>query len=241
MNRLGLATLLLLGLVAVGCTAPVGVDPASAPAVDTSTPAPASPEPVALEGCGDWDLSDAWGPADVASDAQRYEGWTGPLSGWPPRMAILDTGESVGNVASAQARVEESIKVPQGAPPSGRLLDVVLSETDAGHIVRQMFGTSPIEPKMTLTDFYTAGGVQVSQQPTTGTTAQRVRETVGPEDATIIGVGPHDAALIHGAPNEAGIRKWNIFWSDGKSDYSVVGGVEAEVVVAFGRSIMCGL
>lgn len=238
MNRLSLAATLLLGLVAAGCTAPAGVDPASATAaVDTASAPPVDatePAAVALEGCGALD------PSSIKPDDGRYDDWQGPLSGWPPQIAILESGESVESVASAQAKVEETIKVPLGRPPSGELRAVLVFEADAGHIVSQLFGPSPIEPSTTLPDFYADAGVELSQQPTTGATAQHVSGVIGSKLASIIKVGPHDAALTHGAPLETGVRPWGLYWSDGKSDYSVIGGVGAEVIVAFGRSLVCG-
>jgi hypothetical protein len=177
----------------------------------------------------------------VPADEDKYADWTGPRSGWPPRRPILEMGVVVDSVAQARPRSGYAIQEPDSTPSGRPLQGVIVSESDDGSIIHQIYADRPISATETLPELYQGGGIQLTQQPTSGRTADAVAEAVGAVNVTIVGISRYDGALIHGTPLETEIRPWHLYWSDGAADYSVVGGRSDTDVVEFARSIYCNV
>lgn len=227
------AAFVLIILIVAGCVR-AGAQPA------TNGPAQPSELPVAsLDAAGSADPGcEAWTSALEAPEPTPDGSPTGPLSGWPWEPPILATGEVRPTLAGLKAGSAAAL-APRTLPNRLTLQAVVLTPTDGATIVRQFFAPAPIGDAMTLTDFLTAGGVLMTQQPTIGGTAASVIENVGEANAQAVRLGASTAALIHGSPRQSGVRPWALYWSDGTSDFSLKGGVTSSDLMAIARSIYC--
>jgi hypothetical protein len=165
--------------------------------------------------------------------------------GGPAYPAILASGERLESIGSAQSR-GLAVVAPKGSPAGVPLRAVLFDDTvpaDAdfapGHrSVRLYYARDPIELGTTISDLYRDGGVYLSESEMSGQDAKLVVETVG-DAAEVNQVGPFDAALVLSSPFSGGFRTWNLYWSDGKVDYALIGNVAPEDLIAFAQAMFC--
>lgn len=93
---------------------------------------------------------------------------------------------------------------------------------------------------VSISDFVRSGGVQASKEPIVK--GQEFAEVLGsmfPERVTWVEVGPYKGAMTHADPDLNGIRTHNLYWNDGKSEFSIIWDRPGAQVVNLGRSIAC--
>jgi hypothetical protein len=129
------------------------------------------------------------------------------------------------------------LRAVSAVPPDGygEVLAVEITD-DPG--VQSFFATSEIGEKDTIIDFFARGGIAVRQYRARGIDASVVVAEIG-KRATLVGVGPYSAALVHADEIAPGLRPFHIYWSDGDSDWAIVGNVEQAVVIDMARSVAC--
>lgn len=210
-----------LAIIAAGCVAE------ARPGVggDAAVPTTPSPPPAAVSGCGE--------PIIPAVDDSYADPATrrGPMV-YPPIL-----GSGITRVPDLDALSGTAFVPLQPAAPADASLQLVL--VDADGVLRLYFGGPEITEGLTLPDFVAAAGIVVLEKPPAGQDAALVISTVGSR-AGRIDVGPYPGALVHADPVGPGVRTWNLYWSDGQRDWSIIGGVDPETVVALGRSVYCG-
>lgn len=182
---------------------------------------------VPAPGCGPVELPEL-GPAEAG----------GPARGFPRHPLILGSGGE----ASTEADVERrgfNLRAPAGAPDGLELTLLYVSERSAVDEVRMYYAAEPITETMRLPDVIAGRGVLVIQRRSIGHDAALVQSEVG-DRATIVKVGSLDAALVWTNPIAGTLRTYNLYWSDGTYDWSVISGLETpEETVALARSMMC--
>jgi hypothetical protein len=216
--------LLLASSVALGAWACVAETPVGAGdiAVDSRPPAPATAD---VSGCGD--------PVIPKVD----ESFADPMTRRGPTVYPPILGPAVERVLTVDGANDVTFTpLAPVAPPSAPLQLILL---DSDGVLRLYFGGPAIAEGMTLPEFVSGGGVVVLEKPLAGQDADLVVTTVGSR-AGRIAVGPHGGALVHADPVGTGVRTWNLYWSDGERDWSIIGGVDPETVVTLGRSLYCG-
>lgn len=94
---------------------------------------------------------------------------------------------------------------------------------------------------LTRSEFLSAGGVQLDQDPRTGTQAfaDYLVGRLG-ERAVAVAVGPYDGALTWSDPDEQGIRPHNVYWSDGSFEFALTANLSAADLLDTARSLVCG-
>ena len=124
---------------------------------------------------------------------------------------------------------------PQGLDPV-----LVLEDNRADRQgMRLYYGTGSVTDSMTIDDFLGAGGIVVSQWKSDGQSAQVVFDAVG-RRAIPVAIGPYDAAMVHGDEISTKIRPYDLYWSDGSRDFSILSGVDRPgTTIDLTRSIYC--
>jgi hypothetical protein len=61
-----------------------------------------------------------------------------------------------------------------------------------------------------------------------------------PARTTPVKVGSFDGALTWADPDANGVRTHNLYWSDGKFNYSLIVNRSADATLALGRGLVCG-
>jgi hypothetical protein len=161
---------------------------------------------------------------------------------FPPILAVGERLSSLADVVSKGLPAITPKEAPADLPLQAILFDAATptdADVAAGHASsRFYYSREPIGSATTIVDLYRAGGVYLSASVTSGQDAKLVVETVG-DAATVIKVGAYDAALVHSSPLEGGLRTWNLYWSDGKIDYAIIGNVSVQDLVGAAQSMFC--
>lgn len=158
-----------------------------------------------------------------------------------PLPRVLAAGEIVASIDTVRSRGFDAL-LPDDLPV-GLLLQVISVEPGAFAAVNEVrlyYAPTPIGETTRLTDVIAEGGMLIVQRRAAGVDAALVQEEIG-DRALIVDVGPHDAALVWADPLAKGVRPYNLYWSDGERDWSLIAGLTTpESVVAVARSIYCG-
>lgn len=173
-------------------------------------------------------------------------GTTFGSANYPPILSIGQLLPAVKAPATSKIQPRVPPTPPNGLPLQVAMLDpAVASDSDAagdvaghGASVRIYYAKSAIEADTTILDLYRGGGAFLSEAETSGQDAALVKSVIG-EAATIIQVGKFDAALVHADPLANGVRTWNLYWSDGVRDYSLIVGGEATDAIQSAQSMFC--
>lgn len=175
---------------------------------------------------------------DAKDDGAPYAGRTVPR--YPP---ILSTGRSVTSVAGSDL-ASADLKLPSHLPNGLPLVALVShggvvagAESDPAS-VGAYYSSAPIKQTDTFLDVIGHSGAIFIASSTTGTGAQRVVDTVG-QRANVIQVGPYQAALTHSSTYPNGVRTYNLYWSDGTLDYSLIVNGSAAEAIQTAQSLYC--
>jgi hypothetical protein len=154
-----------------------------------------------------------------------YEDMISPL----PPAALNPAGADVPNLpADARLPADQLDGLP--------LQWAVVAESGA---VYQYFTDKPISMDVTTDTFVAAGGVEFDRDPPTS--LQPLVESVLAElgdRAVKVSVRDHDGALVWADPNAAGIRTHNLYWSDGKFNYSLIADRSPAKLLNTGRDLV---
>lgn len=92
-----------------------------------------------------------------------------------------------------------------------------------------------------LSDFRKRGGIELDQEPDTGSGsfATRLLAELG-DRATAIAVGEYAGALTWADPDVAGTRAHGVYWFDGQYNYALIADRPAEALVTLARTLVCG-
>jgi hypothetical protein len=113
--------------------------------------------------------------------------------------------------------------------------------TDTGAVYQYFLG-SDIDPKVTLSSFYEAGGIELDRDPVESKSESFVEyllDTLG-ERAVKVEIGDHAGALSWGDPEINGIRAHVLTWTDGQWNYVLTADRSPETLVNLGRDLVCG-
>lgn len=104
----------------------------------------------------------------------------------------------------------------------------------------QYFLDSEVTSDMTLSEFFSAGGIQLDQDPAEPgeAFAAETLKNLG-ERAVAVQIGDYDAALVWADPEVSNTRLHHLYWSDGKVNYGLYADVSAEQMVNLGREFVC--
>jgi hypothetical protein len=152
-------------------------------------------------------------------------------------MSPITRGYSPATVEQLQAS-DFMLQRPTTSLPSRLLLASI--EGGAVEEVVQVFSPQAVAADATVADVIDDGGVFLIQHPANGDDAASVKQEVG-DRAYIVSVGPYDAALVWADPFfEGDKRSYNIYWSDGTYDFSVIAGLDTpEESLTFAMSLYC--
>ena len=175
------------------------------------------------------------GPSSVPQPGPE-EGTTSGR-GIPPQPPILNSGEEI-TVDVARGEGFE-VLVP-GSIPDKLSASVVIGDYrgESLNSVRVYYTPEAIDESDTLADVVAEGGMFLLQRRTLGHTAEFVQGEVG-DRATLVEVGTHKAALVWADPI-FGVRTYNLYWSDGTYDWTLISGLDTpEMTVDVARSMVC--
>ena len=218
-----LAASILVGLAVLVVS--VRPSPSSQPAADSTT---RSPEPsVPRTGCGA-----AERPVFDDTSFTPYE----TRFGYGPRLTIRERGEPLRELSDY--RVDGHTAVMLNSAPGGRTLRLAMAGNDGG--LALLLSAVAVRLDATLEDFWATGGIVLGQRPGTGHDAESVVADVGGR-AVVVLIGPHPAALVHADPVDVdGTRTYNLYWSDGRLDLSLIGNAQPETIIELARTLYCG-
>lgn len=125
------------------------------------------------------------------------------------------------------------------AEQAGRPLQLILVSRAPDAYVALIYSAKRISDSDTIEELFNAGGILVVQAVPTGRDGDSMKENVG-KRASLVEVGPYRAALVHAEPWVSGVRAYNLYWSDGKHDWSIQGATATpEEVIDLARSLYC--
>lgn len=109
-----------------------------------------------------------------------------------------------------------------------------------GDSAYQYFLDSEMPSDMTLSEFFSAGGIQLDRDPAEPGEAF-VAETLKDlgQRAVAVQIGDYTAALVWADPEVSNTRLHHLYWSDGKVNYGLYADVSAEQMVNLGREFVC--
>jgi hypothetical protein len=113
--------------------------------------------------------------------------------------------------------------------------------TDTGAVYQYFLG-SDIDPKITLSSFYEAGGIELDRDPVESKSesfVDYVLDTLG-ERAVKVEIEDFAGALSWSDPEINGIRPHVLTWTDGRWNYALTADRSPETLVNLGRDLMCG-
>ena len=104
----------------------------------------------------------------------------------------------------------------------------------------QYFLDEPIAVDLTREDFMAMGGIEFDRDPQgdAPTFAGSLLDLLG-ERAVQVAVGDHLGALTWADPDVNGLRTHNLYWSDGKYNYSLIANRSASELVNLGKGLAC--
>jgi hypothetical protein len=108
--------------------------------------------------------------------------------------------------------------------------------------VYQYFLGNDIDPTLTLSNFYEAGGIELDRDPVESKSESFVEyllDTLG-ERAVKVEIGDYAGALSWGDPEINGIRLHWLTWTDGQWNYTLTADRGPETLVTLGRELVCG-
>jgi len=211
-----LTALLALGLAGAGCTAQAG-----------------APDPDQA-GCEGFTLPPGF--ADLVYD--------GPTFGRPPFRPIVTFGTSLDLSGARFVRVAGAdALLPQDLPADVTLRVALGGDEGAlgtGYEVVQLFyGDSAVDESTTFEDLIRGRAIRFVVHRAEGDDAATVKSTIK-DRAALVRIGPHDGAVVHSDPIGAlRVRTWDVYWSDGRLDYSVESTVEPDELARLTQSLYC--
>ena len=220
--------LLLISLVA-GCSVPAGP---SEPATDV-VPSVSTASPIA--GCTPPDL-----PRDTAPDMSEVTG----MRTQPIAAPLLASGSQVDGLSDPSLAALRPVLLPTS--PDALPVQVMIAVGGSGSMdgdplpdeLITIYSKSPVSATATAYDVIGQGGAIFIQSMARGQDATAVLDTIGAR-ATIIRVGDHDAAVVESSTLPTGVRSHNVFWSDGRLDYSLRIAGSSQEAVKVAQSIYC--
>lgn len=219
-----LAVALLVGLVVVVSWArPSAPDQGGADDIVSATVVPGD----AATGCG---------PAQAPKFGDNSFTPYGVRFGYAPRLTIGQRGQRVEE--PGEYRLGEHSPLLLSSVPGDRRLRLAMagSEGDLG----LFFSAADVPLDATLEEFWAAGGIVLGQRAAAGHDGQSVLAEAGARAAEVM-LGPHRAALVHADPVDAdGTRTYNLYWSDGERDVSLIGNARPETLIEVARALYCG-
>jgi hypothetical protein len=147
-----------------------------------------------------------------------------------PDLALNPSGEEAPPVPS-DAQVSSIDSLPRSW--------AIVTDTGA---VYQYFLGSDIDPKITLSSFYEAGGIELDRDPVESKSesfVDYVLDTLG-ERAVKVEIEDFAGALSWSDPEINGIRPHVLTWTDGRWNYALTADRSPETLVNLGRDLMCG-
>jgi hypothetical protein len=98
-----------------------------------------------------------------------------------------------------------------------------------------------IGPRLTLSGFSAAGGIELDRDPggADEPLAAHLLETQ-PGRSVPVTLGTYRAALVWADPDVNGIRPHHLYWSDGTWNFALTAVSEPEQIVSLGRELACG-
>jgi hypothetical protein len=108
--------------------------------------------------------------------------------------------------------------------------------------VYQYFLGNDVDPTLTLSNFYGAGGIELDRDPVESKSqsfVQYLLDTLG-ERAVKVEIGDYAGALSWGDPEINGIRLHVLTWTDGRWNYTLTADRGPETLVTLGRELVCG-
>lgn len=109
----------------------------------------------------------------------------------------------------------------------------------SGSGVYEYFASERISATTTFESFMATGGIELDSEPQGAqSVADIVAESAG-ERAIRVDIGPYSAALTWADPLANGVRTHDLYWSDGRTDFSLISVVSAAEVVNMARSLVC--
>ena len=141
-----------------------------------------------------------------------------------------------------QSQLREAENPLDGLVPDAELdrLPLRLALGD-GESLYRYFLDRPIPETMTPEDFWASGGIQLEKDPQEGGDfAAFLLDELG-DRAVPIEVGDYRAALTWADPTPSGVRTHNLYWSDGTSNYALIGVRAPETLVTLARELVCGV
>jgi len=110
---------------------------------------------------------------------------------------------------------------------------------EAGEVYRY-FLSEPIPSQLTREEFMAKGGIEFDRDPVADgpSFAEYLIEVLG-ERAVRVAVADYTGALTWADPDINGLRTHNLYWSDGKYNYSLIADRSAAELVNLGRGLSC--
>ena len=113
--------------------------------------------------------------------------------------------------------------------------------SQSGAVYQYFLGTD-IDPTLTLSGFYAAGGIELNRDPVENkgeSFVDYVLATLG-ERAIKVEVGDQAGALSWGDPDVNGVRPHSLTWTDSQWNYALMADRSPEELVTLGRGLVCG-
>jgi hypothetical protein len=112
--------------------------------------------------------------------------------------------------------------------------------SEGGSVYQYYLGTE-IEPDLTLSEFFAAGGLEFDRDPADNSEsfAEQLLDTLG-ERAIKVEIGEDTGALVWTDPQINGVRPHHLYWTDGDWNYVLMADMSPERIVELGRDLVCG-
>jgi hypothetical protein len=110
---------------------------------------------------------------------------------------------------------------------------------EAGEVY-QYFLNEPISKDVTREQFMAKGGIELDRDPVAGelSFSEYLLDVLG-QRTVRVAVGNYAGALTWADPDINGLRTHNLYWSDGKYNYSLIANRSAHELVNLGRARAC--
>ena len=170
--------------------------------------------------------------------------YDGPTLGGPPFRPIVTFGTSLDLSGARSVRgAGADPLLPRNLPPD-LTLRVALGSDEAAlgmgyEVVQLFYADSAVDGSTTFEDLIRSRAVRFIAHRAEGDDAATVRSTIK-DRAALVRIGPFDGAVVHSDPIGAfRVRTWDVYWSDGRLDYSVESTVEPDELARLTQSLYC--